>query len=929
MLRLLFLLGLIFCVPSWGWAQTDVDPVPVIANPDLQVRNRPVVLRTEAYAAEPYGIGKVTFRLQPTDKMIDRVGAVLLTDFENRTLYPVTGHSPLKTFMQLITGPTETHPSDSHTIWFLFKGNTPLRLTLTGSDSVSFEVPVEQVRERKFERQFKSWWQAFIRNLSDQVEISDYPPMVETYLMSLVGKRMGLEVPDLFARKRDPLMQTFELMFDVESLRNDTIRQAMLTGVDQSPANLQLPPSIPWTPVVVDGLPENVQVEPIAASVPEECFYLRFGTWGNQLWLQTLLEEFGGNLSRMIQVRGFKYKVQSKFLNQLAIQSSEWDRLFGGNLINDVAVIGFDTYFDNGSAVGVLLQAKNENASRQLRNNLTNKRAKFVKGQAANGVTSRTIKVGDDSIELIISPDNRYRSFYAVSGNSHLMSTSLSLAKRFLAASKGDRSLANSDEFRFARVKRPLDNEDTVFIYLSTPFFQQLLTPQYQIELRRRNRIVTDMMLFELAHMAAFNEQYQDKTVEGLISGGYLPVGFRHRPDGGSFELNGNVWVDSIRGRRGYFAPIPDLPISDITLEESNWYSERANFFTQSIRSLDPMYVAIKRYEHRENVERVVFDATVAPFGEEKYGWLIRMLGPPLQQQVAADPNDIFRLQASLRGNSQSPNIRAHQVFAAVQDELNPNVDLRPTSLMRTLQALKEAPGYLGAWPSPGYTDWLPALGKEPDPFGYTYSRLLQIWKLQWNQFSVISFDRDRLERLKPQLRMVESERPAHIRLSVADLQGTRINPWANSMNYRRGWQTSIANVRLLNLLTQQFRIPPDQANEIVERMLNVELVCSLGGEYRLSPLGNGRSIWYSTGWPSFLDPQLPDGHLAPLLKWFRGCEVEVTKGETQFSVHGYLDIQRTETQSKLPSFDLFKGFGNMFGNNSKSDPKEDGKDDK
>ena len=216
----------------------------------------------------------------------------------------------------------------------------------------------------------------------------------------------------------------------------------------------------------------------------------------------------------------------------------------------------------------------------------------------------------------------------------------------------------------------------------------------------------------------------------------------------------------------------------------------------------------------------------------------------------------------------------------------------------------------------------MPALGRQPDAYGYTYSRLLKLWKLQWGQFSVLSFDQRRLESLKPDLNLVESARDAQIRLTIGDLANSKLRNWANSVNYRRSWQTSVANVRLLNLLIQQFRVPPENARAIVERMLDVELVCSLDGEYELVSLGSGRKFWYSNAWPSFAAPELPPGHTAPLLKWFRGLEFEVIKGSTQFGVHGYVDIERTETKKSLPSFDVFKGFGNLFGGGKKAEVK-------
>ena len=252
-----------------------------------------------------------------------------------------------------------------------------------------------------------------------------------------------------------------------------------------------------------------------------------------------------------------------------------------------------------------------------------------------------------------------------------------------------------------------------------------------------------------------------------------------------------------------------------------------------------------------------------------------------------------------------------------MQDYIDPDIDLRPKSALKMLETARQTPGYIGAWPSPGYTDWMPQLGGTPDSFGYTYSRLLRLWRLQWQDFSVLGFDQRRLEDLKRHLKVVPSERYAQVRLEIGDLANSKISAWANTLNYRRSWQTSIANVRLLNLLTQQFRIEPQSARATAERMLDVELVCSLGGDYELAELPSGRQLWQSTAWPSFSSPVLPEQYRAPLLAWFRGLELEVTKSETQFSIHGFLDIQRSNKRSALPSFDMFKGFG-MFGGGEK-----------
>ena len=324
------------------------------------------------------------------------------------------------------------------------------------------------------------------------------------------------------------------------------------------------------------------------------------------------------------------------------------------------------------------------------------------------------------------------------------------------------------------------------------------------------------------------------------------------------------------------------------------------------------MVVAVKRYEQEDKIERVVFDARILPFGEDKYDWLFRRLGDPLDNEVAAAPDDIMRFEASVRG-SQKTGLLSHHVFGAVQDFLDPSVDLKPKSFLAMLDTFRETPGYIGAWPNLGFIDWLPKLGGQPDAFGYTYSRILRLWRLQWEGFSVVSFDQRRLEDLKKDLKLTPSDRPAHVRLRVGDLASSKIKVWANALNFRRSWQASIANVRLLNTLHQQFAIPIENAAEAAQGILDVDLVCSLGGQYKTIELPSGRKVWVSDAWPRFDAKVLPEEYVAPLLKWFRGLELEVVKEETQFKIHGFVDIQRTG-EGSLPGIDLFKGFGKLFG---------------
>ena len=890
---------------------------------DRSLENMPIVVSVEAHAGRPYGIGKVTFRLRDGDEIITRTGATWFTEANGRIHYPVISHTPVRRFLQILTGKQQTKTSDLMTIWFLFEGDEPLDARLHGSGVVDFPIPVDFTEPKRYERFASNWWEHFNSGADDNIKLGDYPPLVEVYLTSLIGRRLGMN-PELRRRRsNDPFTRTFELLFDVEALRLDSIQRSMIVGVDSATPNQTLPKPIEWSPLAVADLPEDISIEPIVKGVPAECFYLRFGTWDNHLWLQRLTEEYGGDLGRMIFLRGFKSEIQSKFEEQLAIESNEFDNLFGGNLIADVALIGTDIYLDAGASVGVMFHAHN---TKILKNNLTGKRKGFANARKSKNVTIVDVDLEGVEATLLSTPDNRYRSFYVVVGDNHLMTTSETIARRFVQASRGEGSLADTAEFRFARYNFPLEREDTLFAYVSTPFLQRLLTPEYQIELRRRNQSVSDILLLEMATLSATGEGVKDVTIPNLIAGGFLPDNFGYHVDGSELKFEDNVWRDSLRGQRGYFKPIPDMVLPKVTQEEADWFRERATFIAQNIGSLDPMSIGMQRFKQDDdggkNVERVVFDARLLPFGKDAYDWLLTMVGPPMEYSVKRSPGDIVRVEASLQGGLTSPGVPTHQIFAAVQDYLDPNLNLEPKTAVETFQTLREIPGFVGAWPNPGYTDWMPRLGARPDAFGYTYSPLLSLWRLQWNDFSVLSFDQRRLEELKKDLEMVPAERPAQARVEIGDLLNSQIRSWANTITYRRSWQTSIANTRLLNMLVQQFNIAPKDAMAVAERLLNVDLVCSLGGEYELTTLPSGRQIWRSSAWPDFTTPAIPADYVAPVLNWFRGANIEAVRDDAQFSLHGYADIQRLPQTKKLPSFNMFKGFGNVLGGKKKEKPK-------
>lgn len=1201
----------------------------------------PQIISQEAIVGDQFNVGHIVFRLTPADYRRWLTRSIFVDDAQGRLMYPAVVPSFMDKLENKLSENLFKEPKDVH-IWFVFGGREPITVTIHGAVRHQVVMTPQSVRRFRSRRFVQSWWRNFNQMLQSQAKSSDYPPLIQAYLGCLVQQRVGLAPPAFMNKenqKPSPMKQTWELLTASENMQVSYLRDMMCGGgQDALPANVPLPQNIRWQAPIIPPVDPNTKIEPIAFVVPEECFYLRFGSWNNQIWLKKLMQEHGGDLSRMVRLRGYQSLVGDLFRDQLAMESSSLDDLLGGQVIEDVAVVGLDTFFSDGAAAGIILQSKGNT----LAGSLAGKRKAFAKRNKDLGVQLQELKIDGIDATLLQSPDGRIRSYYVHISDFHCVTTSYALAVRFLQSTKGIRSLGMSEEFRYARAQMPLDRKDTIFAYLSTKFLQNVLSPHYQIEMRRRLRSITEVQTLQMATWSAESEGQQppagyqnwesvpvDYRIAQLITRGYLPKSFNKRPDkskiglledttelwasrkakkkgtrktksrknagknssgnrkpekkikkkessllgsflgsikpkskesgtekgkkvapkkekkndqprtivpligpgsqkGNSqqegrsqsqveprkgdskvvyastvrpFEMktagdlgfdnlasqvdfswpdqnqapqqrqqtgsgqiqqrgngagqrplrrrlgnlirnviediekgaqqnqgnisgqNGNyngpnrghfgsqpgshqpgarprpigpgwsiapknspypggnsfppgsrapgplvgsgvqngvgsgllqqqaivgktnsvirrvesrpvgkfLYGDTLRGVRGWMLPIADTAIGSVTQEESLWYQQQAAYFEKEWKRADPIMIGVKRFRFKEKVERVVFDGRIAPFGGESLSWITDNIGAPMEVTPVKNPEDVIRFQASIREGAIFPGTGAHQLMAAIQRDARSLHSVDPSEWWTTFKLIKDTPGYIASWPTAGMLDYLPMLGGQPDNEGFTHSIGRKIWRLQSNGFSVVAMDKERLRRMKPFLQVTPSKRPAQARLEVADLANSQLADWANTLWKQRSWQSSVANVRLLHLLMQFFHLPPGQAKQKAQSLLNAKLVCSLGGTYQLVgpnvPMNNGLQnnpsaddqtflrndfVWQSSHWPvrsKVPAGQIPGGQ-SPLLKWFRGALLEVSHRDNRFLIHGYLDIQRHEAeQAALPSFNLFKGF--------------------
>jgi hypothetical protein len=927
----------------------------------------PAAIRVEAYRGEPFGVGRVTVDLEQgasSDPLSD--DRFTITEANGRVFYPAIENAPVRRMVRNFLG-IET--PWQITFYFIFRGDEPLEMTLFAPDAQPLAVRTER-NAREFNELLEDWWDATEDRYEQVFRLSEYPIVVENFLTATWARRLGRDMPQpgMFVIRQiqwgDPWIS--QLMAN-EAYQNNVERDLLLGRfASDGEATIELPAARrsgatrrasgsgeqEELPAPSPRLAEHV--EPIAGHVPHECFYLRFGNFPNYLWFRDFTRHWQGDLANMLVQQSVNHNVSDRFQRQIAVGESRLARVMGPTVVRDVAIIGFDPYMRDGAAMGILFQANN---SMLLTGNLNDQRHDAM--NAHKGATEETIRVAEHDVSYIASPDGRLRSYYAIDGDFHIVTTSRRLVERFYEAGRGIASLGASEEFQAAREVTPLEREDTIFLYASAAFFENLSSPHYRVELDRRLRSIGEMRAVELARLAARVEGHEAQSIEDLIEADLLPPGFGERADGSRLENADGRLHDSLRGIAGAMVPIPDMRVERITRAEAARHSEFDRNIRTYVGRFAPLSLALKRETSpvASEWDRITADVRLSQYAQTSLGGFVNFLAPATTARVAPIDGDVASLELVFNAAGQPVHL-----FGGLRDFRTPLV-VRQGAVRADAPAPEFIRAYVGGWPRPHLLDGI--LGRPTGPFddqGIARTNgLFDLWLRRADDFFLFSFKRDVLVEVGQQLAMVEAERPAQARLFVDDLSNKQVATAVSGLGYMRARNTSASGARFMNSLVTQLHVPPEEARELSERLVGGEFDCPLGGDYalvdpdvplpaRLKGLGQGRrgdgketlpppaeagspsgarKLWVSTATPPenrFLLTEIPADYQMPMMDWFRGVSADVARNGEDLMLHADLDMTHIEVgPPEEPGADeggllSLPGLRDLFGTNRSKD---------
>jgi hypothetical protein len=660
--------------------------------------------------------------------------------------------------------------------------------------------------------------------------------------------------------------RVFGFLLGTESIRLAMQTNTMLQEKNKSEiADKKLPAQVSTPAMPVPPFDERkVEVEPLAMRVPQECFYLRFGSFSSFLETRDFLDRWGTIFRSILSSRSADYDMAKRIERQLALRESALSRYFGGAVVKDVAIIGTDTFLREGAAIGILFQARQNSL---LKNQLDSIRKDILSENSS--VQESSVTINGRSVSLLSSQGNSVRSFYIQDGDFHLITTSSWIVQAFLETAKSSgKSLGSLKEFRYAR-SRINSSEEGMFIYMSDPFFRNLVGPAYRVEMTRRLQSITELQMLALTRLAAMQEGISSPSVSSLTEKGFLPKGFGIRHDGSNPTLgqDGSA-ADSKRGALGSFLPIPDIKIDKVTSAEAEAYEEFAEAYDGIWTNMDPVFGLLNNSK-KSSGEKLELKLSISPYAKRRYGDLDSFLGKPTLDRIASISGDIISLEAQLskgvfryvyedEENSVPFSSRA---FCGLRDidipwSIQHGVVVIPDSWIGIAEYAK---GYAGITIPPNMKDeYLNSLrsSTKPDSKGYAMmdygfgfgkrnSPGNEFWSRRFDSYYIIGTGKSLLETVTPKVRIVKTDHPSQVSLNLMNLSKSSLGNFLRAEAYTRDRRTSAANAHLLQVYQQQLQ--PQDLNAALMAIQNQTLLCPLGGNFVADKEQPDR--WKSTAW--------------------------------------------------------------------------------
>lgn len=807
-------------------------------------------------------------------------------------------------------------------IWYLFKGDDPPPVTVVSADEVlarNVTVETDDVREQR--STLLSTW---LHNFSKHSFANRSPELesIKRFFDIMLARRMGVNRPSPANRRSASGLEveferTFGMLFGFESIRLAMMADQIPSSAEiLEPASRLLPDNLSLPGIRVPEVNgKAVHVEALAHHVPPEAFYLRCFRVSNYRWVRNLVQGWGGDIDGVVATPAADYGIRERIESQLAFNLESLIGLGVDDEISDCALIGLDPFFSDGAAVGVLFEEKTHGNLRQIIQQCREKAAKEAQ------IIESFMMMGSKSVRVLQNHSKQIRSYYVVSGKYHLVTNSQVLAQRFVDVESGQAALGSLAEYSHAHSEVHAEGDCVGWLYLSDPFFRNITSAHYRIELQRRRRAKEDLLALHLARVASEAETGKALNIDDLIQQKFLPTSFNSRPDNSKPTVSEGVICDNVRGVPGTFVPIADMEFSKCTKFEADCYEDFKASYQREWRTVDPVLLMFNRMESANpGREKIVLNIHITPYAQQEYSFLWQHLSRlPEPQRIALKQNDLLSVSTKLHTNGKRPWAAAGLVDENLTFEIkngklirsgaNSGMAFAKSNAYALITDRDESSAYLLA----DFVSCLQSrkplsLNNQAQPkslLGAIVASFFPVHEIVKNAIQnnssfrgetrVLSANRNLAEGVLEGCELNDAPRAAHMFMHLGDASGSMVYPYIRAWTYLSSRHQSAADLATMNQLADGLQEDPQHLLRQLETALGAKLLCPIGGEYlpKLTVCRPPYLVSNAWGKPCLHEENsVPADYDFPFLKWLHGLDLECRLGRVTLESRLELDIE-------------------------------------
>jgi hypothetical protein len=345
-----------------------------------------------------------------------------------------------------------------------------------------------------------------------------------------------------------------------EALQTDRQLRTRFAGEAPSVALATLePPAVadhPWKEMLA-ALGKKVPDEPLAHAAPANFYYVRFASLSHLFRLLDEADAWVTPVASMSSGVSQNQDLGKRYETQLGLGRSQVSRVFGPQVVIDVAVVGSDPYLREGSDLTFVFRTKNQAA---FQAGLDGALAGHV--EAHGKQTRQTIDVAGEKVTVTRSEDSEVRQHRVDVGGYSLVSNSLGGIKAVIETIQGHRAaLADALDFRYMAA-RDADVPADVLAFMSDAFVADVVGPRQKILETRRLLALSDLATPGYAALVyGWMFGKAPSSAQDLVAAGLLGKDELRHATGETIAWTSGKAASSSWGKVASLTPLIDLPV--------------------------------------------------------------------------------------------------------------------------------------------------------------------------------------------------------------------------------------------------------------------------------------------------------------------------------------------------------------------------------